>query len=98
LSSSLNDQPVATPRWDGSRVTFEVRDGETLVRCAISRAALLDIAERSHLRPAEMMDCFTRSRRRIEVVALAKFRRRSGPDSGLVNIWSDDVEAAQGAG
>jgi hypothetical protein len=85
-------RPVSRPHWDGSRVTFDIDDGVVRIRCAISHAALLDIAERSHLRPAQLMDCFIEYRQRIEAMALAKFRNRAAHATGVVNIWSDDVE------
>ncbi len=84
--------PVSRPHWDGSRLTFVIHDGAVRVRCAISHAALLDIAERSHLRPSDLMDCFVASQPRIEAIALAKFRGRSTNATGLVNIWSDDID------
>ncbi len=46
------DSPVSRPRWDGQRVTFDIDDGEGRIRCAISHAALLDIAGRTRFRPS----------------------------------------------
>jgi LSD1 subclass zinc finger protein len=87
-----NLRPVSRPHWDGNRLTFDIYDGATRVRCAISQAALLDVAERRNLRPAELMDCFMDARPRIEAIASAKFRTRSAHATGLVNIWSDDID------
>jgi hypothetical protein len=87
-----NVRPVSRPNWDGNRVTFDIYNGATRVRCAISRVALLDLAERPNLRPAELMDCFMDARPRIEAIASAKFRTRPVHATGLVNIWSDDID------
>jgi hypothetical protein len=84
--------PVSRPRWDGHRVTFDINDGKGLIRCAISHAALLDIAGRTHLRPSELMDCFMRSRPRIESIAWAKFGNRSDRETRRVHVWSGDID------
>jgi hypothetical protein len=83
---------MSRPHWDGSRLTFDIDDGPARVRCAISHAALLDIADRANLRPAQLMDCFIEYRSRIEAIALAKYRTRAAHATGLVNIWSDDID------
>jgi hypothetical protein len=87
-----NLRSVTNPRWDGNRVTFQIIDRERRVDCAISRAALLDIAERNHLPAAGWMACFLKSRERIEAVAFAKFRGRSRHAVGMLNIWSNDID------
>lgn len=85
---------AARPHWDGTRVTFQIVDQDTLVECAISRAALLDIAQRHHLPADGWMACFMKSRARIEAIALAKFLGRSRDVGGVLHIWSDDVDPA----
>ena len=86
------ERAVSRPRWDGHRVTFDIDNGKSCVRCAISHAALLDIAERTHLRPPELMDCFIRSRSRIESIAWTKFGNRSDRAARCVYIWSGDID------
>lgn len=80
------------PRWDGQRLMFDIHDAKDHVHCAISRAALLDIAEHIHLRPSELIACFIEFRSRIESIAWAKFRSRPDRPTRRVNIWSDDID------
>jgi hypothetical protein len=39
------------PRWDGTRVFFEIADGNEQIQCAISRAALEEISDDMDLVP-----------------------------------------------
>jgi Protein of unknown function (DUF1488) len=87
-----NPQSSSRPRWDGNRVTFQITDRETFVDCAISRAALLDIAQRSYLPADGWLACFLKSRDRIEAIALAKLLVRPDHAGGVLNIWSEDVD------
>lgn len=87
-----NPQTLARPRWDGNRVTFQITDRDTWVDCAISRAALLDIAQRSYLPAGGWLACFLTSRDRIEAIALAKFLARPSHAGGVLNVWSEDVD------
>jgi len=87
-----NLQPRSRPRWDGNRVTFQLTDRDSCVDCAISRAALLDVAQRSYLPPDGWLACFLKSRDRIEAIALAKLLARPHHASGVLNIWSEDVD------
>lgn len=84
--------PVARPRWDGTRVTFQIMDKGRRVDCAISRAALLDIAQRSHLSDPALLACFLSSRTRIEAIARAKWHARSRHAKGILHIWSEDTD------
>lgn len=89
-----DSRAISRPGWDGSRVTFQIVDRDTLVDCAISRAALLDIAQRNHLPADGWMACFLKSRARIEAIALAKFLGRSRHVGGILHIWSEDIDPA----
>ena len=42
------------PRWDGSRILFDITDGNEQVPCAISRAALEQISERRCFKTADL--------------------------------------------
>lgn len=83
---------LAKPRWDGSRVVFEIDvDGE-IVDCAISRSALQDISGVRRFAPVDLLRGFGEVRARIEEIAANKFRIRPETVSGFVSIWADDVE------
>src|SRR5882757_5478677 len=64
------------PRWDGSRILFEITEGNGQVPCAISRAALEEISERRCFKAADLLGCFAKARGRIERLALEKLRAR----------------------
>ena len=83
------------PRWDGSRVIFEIYDGNERISCAISRAALEAISERRCFRSADLLGCFVNARVRIERLALEKLRARPDGISGRLSLWEDDVEFGQ---
>ncbi len=84
--------PVPAPAWDGTKLTFVIVEDGQRIRCAISHSALIDVIGRAHLRPAQLIEGFLEVRPRIEAIALAKFRSRLTHASGLVNIWSDDID------
>jgi hypothetical protein len=94
MNGSQPTPEVPAPRWDGRRVLFEVLDEDRLVPCAISMNALQDISEMRRFKPADLMKCFAAVRPRIEAIALDKHRARSDAASGLLNIWSDDIDDA----
>lgn len=87
-------QTVATthPRCDGRRVLFEVIDKDHSVACAISLNALQTLSEQRCFRPADPLKCFAAARIRIEAIALGKLRARSEGVSGVLHIWSDDID------
>jgi hypothetical protein len=82
---------LSRPRWDGSRVLFEIADGDERIACAISRAALQDLSPRRHFKAAELLACFANARAHIEAIARGKLAR-SGSLSGTLSIWADDIE------
>jgi Protein of unknown function (DUF1488) len=79
------------PRWDGSRVLFEIADSDERIRCAISRAALQHLSQRRHCKAAEALPCFVNARTQIEAIALGKLRAITGARSGTLGIWTDDI-------
>jgi hypothetical protein len=83
---------VSRPRWDGSRVMFELDDRGQLISCAISRGALEELTGLRHLKLAELLRCFATARGQIETIALGKLRARPESASGLLSIWADDVD------
>ena len=82
---------LARPHFDGSRVLFEIADGDRRVQCAISRGALQDLSQRRHFKAAELLLCFVSARPQIEAIALRKLRARAGNLSGTLGIWADDI-------
>ncbi len=85
-------RPASAPRLEGRRVVFEIEENGSWMPCAISEAAILDIAGQKHLRPSELLGVFLRARPRIELIARVKLRARSGHVRAILNIWSDDIE------
>jgi len=88
------DEAVSTarPRWDGSRVLFEIASGTDRIPCTISRAALQEISGTRHFKSADLLRCFAEARVRIEGLAYDKLRARSEAVPGLISIWADDIE------
>ena len=81
------------PRWDGGRILFEVADGGRSVACTISVNALQDLSGQRRLKPAaDLLACFDEVRARIGAIALAKLRSRTAGATGLLYVWSDDIE------
>ena len=92
MTNSKPTIEVAKPRWDGSRVVFEIDvDGEA-VPCAISRSALQDISGVRRFAPVDLLRGFSEVRGRIEEIAANKFRIRPESVTGFVSIWADDIE------
>jgi hypothetical protein len=88
------DQParLSRPRWDGTRVLFEIADGDEWIPCAISRGALQDLSERRQYKAADLLRCFASAQVQIEAIAVGKLRARSGDLSGPLSIWADDIQ------
>ncbi len=85
-------EAASPPRWDGQRLIFELNmDDGALVRCAISRLALLSISGGGPFRTLDLMARFAEARPRIEAAAYAKLRARSTPPLGILHIWEDDI-------
>jgi hypothetical protein len=80
------------PRLDGHRVTFEIEENGAWLPCAISEAAILDVAGRKHMRPNELLGVFLKAQPQIEAIAQAKLVARQGYVRGILNIWSGDIE------
>lgn len=86
-------KPIASkPRWDGRRILFEVADGDGSAPCTISVNALQDLSGQRRFKPADLLACFAGARPRIEAIALAKLRARNASATGLLYIWSDDID------
>ncbi len=88
----------SSPRWDGSRVLFDITEDGQRVPCAISRMALEDIGERRLFRAADLLGCFAKARGRIEAIALEKLHARPGGISGRLSLWADDVDGPSTGG
>ena len=80
------------PRWDGRRVLFELADGDRDVACTISANALQDLSGQRRFKPVDLLACFAASRAQIEAIALDKLRARTANPTGLLYIWSEDIE------
>jgi hypothetical protein len=93
---AVRHRPVSTvePRWDGTRVIFQIEVAGELVDCAISRSALQDLGGYRHYTPADLLRCFANARPRIEAAAAQKFAAQAQSVYGVVSIWSDDLEDA----
>ncbi len=83
---------LAKPRWDGSRIIFQAEADGGSVACAISRGALEDLSGRRHIKSAELLQCFASVRPRVEAIVAGKLHARGEGVTGMVSIWSDDIE------
>ena len=91
--TGANAKPIAVrPRSDGRRLLFEMVEEGRSVACAISLMALEDVSGSRCSKPADQLKSFAAARERIEAIALGKIRARAQEASGLLNIWSNDVE------
>jgi len=79
------------PRWDGSRVLFEIEHAGQRLLCAISRSALQDLGgKRAHSGP-DLLKCFAAFEPQITGIAAALFDAHPESASGIISIWSDDI-------
>jgi Protein of unknown function (DUF1488) len=92
MSIAKQKASISKPRWDGSRVLFEIEAAGNRVACAISRSALQDLSGRRHFASTDLLRCFTEARPQIEAIAASKFKARPESVSGIVSIWADDVD------
>jgi hypothetical protein len=87
---------VSHPRWDGRRMLFEVLDADRavpcVVPCAISLDALQDLSPKRRFGRSDLLGCFAASRERIGRIALRKLHARAAGMTGVLNIWSDDID------
>jgi hypothetical protein len=92
MTSADRTTSLSKPRWDGTRILFEIEvDGERLL-CAISRSALQDLSGRRHFAAPDLLKGFVAVRERIEAIATQKFRARPESVTGVLSIWADDVD------
>jgi Protein of unknown function (DUF1488) len=80
------------PRWDGSRVLFEIGVAGRPVACAISRAALQELSGCHHIASGDLLRRFADKHERIEQIATSIFAIRPESVTGMVNIWADDID------
>lgn len=83
---------TSNPRWDGRRILFEIADGDRNAPCTISVNALQDLTGQRRFKPADLLACFAGARPQIEAIALGKLRARAASTTGLLYIWSDDID------
>lgn len=92
MTSRMPTSDASRPRWDGRNILFEVIEGNHSVACAISPQALEALSGRRRFKPADLLGSFVAARARIETIALTKLGRRPPELSGMLHIWSDDID------
>jgi hypothetical protein len=92
MADGKSAEITSRPRWDGRRVLFEIVEGGRSAACTISANALQDLSRQRSSKPADLLACFDGARARIGAVALAKLRARKGGASGLLYVWSEDID------
>ena len=93
MTGSKDTAAIAShPRWDGRRVLFEIVDGDRSVACTISLNALQDLSGLRRFKPVDLLACFAAARVQIGEVALGKLRARAAGATGLLYIWSEDID------
>ena len=91
--TNVSAKPIAVhPRCDGRRLLFDIVDDGRRVTCAISVMALEDLSEKRCYKPADQLSSFALARRQIEIIALGKIQTQGQDASGLLTIWSNDVD------
>jgi Protein of unknown function (DUF1488) len=80
------------PRWDGSRILFQIEISGNPIACAISRTALGQITGASCIAKGDLVRRFAEGRGRIEQIAAGIFAVRPDGATGTLNIWSDDID------
>jgi Protein of unknown function (DUF1488) len=70
---------------------FTMRNGEQIVQCQISRAALGDLADRWRGGRRDLSAVFEAHRELIETIASELFDRTSREETGLVRIFSKHI-------
>jgi Protein of unknown function (DUF1488) len=83
---------VTSPRWDGSRVLFQIEVAGKPVVCAISRAALQELSGCYHIASSDLLRRFAEGRDRIEEIAIRIFAIRPESVTGTLHIWADDID------
>jgi hypothetical protein len=83
---------VRRPRWDGSRVLFQIEVAGRPVACAISRAALQEVSGCHHIASGDLLRRFADGRDRIEEIATNIFAMRPENATGALHIWADDID------
>ena len=74
---------------------FTMRNGEQIVQCEISHAALSDLASRGSRPPArDLTTEFEAHRELIEAVASAQFDQTSNEETRLVRIFSKHIPSS----
>jgi hypothetical protein len=74
---------------------FTMRNGERIVQCQISHAALSDLACRgSRAAARDLLAEFEAHRELIEAIASAQFDQTSNGDTYLVNIYAKHVSTS----
>ena len=90
MQSSRSELPHVAPRWDGTRLLFELDDGGNRLPCAISREALESAGGGHTARRWQLLEAFERLRPRIERIALAKARVAPAESIGMMTTISTD--------
>ena len=83
---------VNKPRWDGSRVLFEIEVAGRPVACAVSRAALQELVGCRYIASGDLLRRFADGRERIEKIAASIFAVRPESVTGTLHIWADDID------
>jgi len=83
---------VTKPRWDGSRILFEIEVAGRPVACGISRAVLQELSGCHHIASNDLLRRFADGRDRIEEIATSIFAARPDSVTGMLHIWADDID------
>ena len=74
---------------------FCTRKGDAEIRCAISRAALMALEDDASAGPYAMNVTYQRNRKRIQAVAIRKYRERCFEEDEIVVVRMGDLENSQ---
>ena len=70
---------------------FTMRNGQQIVQCQVSIAALSDLADRRRGSTGDLPAEFKANRELIEAIASALFDRSSNVETGVISIFSKHI-------
>ena len=91
-AAPVTSDPISGVSWDGNQIVFDLSFAHDQIACAVSRAALEQLAGRRCFRKEDALACFDRHRELIESLAAGKLHARQSGLCGRLTLWADDLD------
>ena len=91
-STTSDPAAISGVSWDGNQVVFDLTFERDRVACAVSRAALEQLAGRRCFRKEDALACFDKHLGLIEALAAGKLHARQSGLCGRLTLWADDLD------